>query len=125
MLKVLYVDMRCTWLDPQDGEPTEYEITKILVTNPHGYVLSQDGYNQVRLAAPDDFDLVVIGNNRGLGFSIVDALRLSMRSRAIIIWNRLDESGEQSRYRALGVTHFTERRTLREFIPQIVGSLPA
>lgn len=70
------------------------------------YRASGRGIAIARQASRNDFDFVIIGNNRGMGFEFAEALSAELRPRTLIVWNSTSIRGEIPGYEQLGYSHF-------------------
>ena len=95
------------------------------------YIVSRRSLELAAAATPELYDVVLLGNNRGVGFEKAAALPESMFDRTLVMWNRY-HPGDEAAYAAFGFTHFGQRSVLageREcpsivsFLRQIAGQL--
>ncbi len=65
-------------------------------------------------------DLVVIGNNTGVGVQKARAVAEAMRPMTVVVWNFYCK-GDEEPYAALGFKHFCSRSDLRKIVPTVLG----
>ena len=95
------------------------------------YIVSRRSLELAAAATPEMYDVVLLGNNRGVGLEKAATLPATMRDRTLVMWDRY-RSGDEAAYASFGFTHFGQRSVLageREcpsivsFLRQIAGQL--
>lgn len=111
-VRVLILDTPHSYLSHVSGEPpviTAIENEDIWNETAQRYRPSRRTMELAEAASPDDFDLVIIGNNMGHGLDIADKICKELRPRTLIVWNSNSSRREQTHYESMGFVHFGSR----------------
>lgn len=65
---------------------------------------------------PQLYDVIVIGNNRGVGVLKAQLIPQSLRERVVIVWNLKPDDHDTAPYRELGYRHFSSRDSLEYYL---------
>jgi len=84
------------------------------------YKASQVGRDLARRATPEQYDLVVIGNNRGTGVEYARLLLHDIKSRVLVVWNDY-RPGDEEIYASLGLEHFCSRPEQADYLLKMLG----
>ena len=61
-------------------------------------------------ATTEKYDLVIVGNNLGLGFTLCRMLSTELRLKTLVVWNDPPEESATWEYAELGFRYFGTRR---------------
>jgi hypothetical protein len=69
----------------------------------------------------NDFDLVILGDNDGVGLLKAQAIAPKTRPRTVVVWDDY-KLGDEAPYVALGFKQFMSRRTLADHLLRFISA---
>lgn len=104
---------------------TAIDLETRLFSRTDTYVVNPKVVAYLKALKPDDYDLIVVGNNNGAGVEKAAAMPVALRSRTVIVWNSIPGAINRGEYEAMGFIHFSTRESLWRYLranPAIYGS---
>ncbi len=86
-----------------------------------GYRASARALALAEAATTNDYDYVIIGNNRGIGFIFAHLICEELQPRTLIVWNGNSSRSEIPDYERFGFSQFASRPEQGQWILEQIG----
>lgn len=121
-VKVLYLDAFTEYLPDLTPYGVNLEVFEIepVGTFDHYCASPQLCETVEKLTADKQVDIVVVGNNLGVGVTKAKAIAVNMQEMTVVVWNSYYR-GQERPYADLGFRRFGSREDLLHMIPEMLG----